>query len=94
MSLSQSAGFGSRSDQPLEAVGDGLDRRQRVVDLVADDADEPLPRLTFLVAQRAADVGHHEQLERDAALAESGRLRTSQRPVPPGNVRLALVGPA
>ena len=69
-------------EDALEAVRDRLDRRQRVVDLVADDANQALPRLTLLVAQRLADVGHDEQLERDAALSEmaacgppSGRCR-------------------
>ena len=54
----------------FEAAGDRLDRRERVVDLVADDADQPLPRLTLLVAQRPADVGEHQQLVRTAFLTE------------------------
>jgi hypothetical protein len=37
---------------------------------VADDADQPLPRLAFLVAQRAADVGEHQELMGPAALPE------------------------
>ena len=54
----------------FEAAGDRLDRRERVVDLVADDADQPLPRLALFVAQRPADVGEHEQLMRTSSLAE------------------------
>ena len=37
---------------------------------MADDADEPLPRLALLFAQRLAQVGEHQQLVRPAALAE------------------------
>ena len=57
--------------QRLEAAGDRLDRRERVVELVADHADQALPGLALLVAQRAAHVGEHEQLHRLAALAEA-----------------------
>src|SRR6185436_16728476 len=53
-----------------EAAGDRLDRRQRVVDLVADDANQPLPCLPLFVAQRPADVGEDEQLMRTSALPE------------------------
>ena len=44
-------------DDRLEASGNRLDGRERVVDLVADDADETLPRLALFVAQRTTDVG-------------------------------------
>src|SRR5205823_4032012 len=47
-----------------------FDRRERVVDLVANDANEPLPRLALLVAQRPADVGEDEELVRAALLPE------------------------
>ena len=70
MSSRQSAGGGSRSTMRREAAGDRLDRRERVVHLVADDADQPLPRLPFLFAQRLAQVREHEQLVRAAALPE------------------------
>ena len=70
MSSRQSAGGGSRSTIVDEAAGDRLDRRERVVHLVADDANQPLPRLALFFAQRLAEVGEHEQLVRPAALAE------------------------
>ena len=61
---------GASRQHRFEAAGDRLDRRQRIVDLVADDADQSLPGLALLVAQRAADVGEHEQLMRTALLPE------------------------
>ena len=39
---------------------------------MADDADQPLPRLTLFVAQRPADVGEHQQLVRTPFLTEGG----------------------
>ena len=57
-------------DDRRQAAGDRLDRRERVVHLVADDADQPLPGLALLFAQRLAQVGEHQQLVRPAALAE------------------------
>ena len=42
--------------ETLEAVGHRLDGRQRIVDLVTDHANEALPGLAFLVAQRSADA--------------------------------------
>ena len=57
-------------DDRREAAGDRLDRRQRIVHLVADDADQPLPGLPFFFPQRLAEVGQHQQLVRAAALAE------------------------
>ena len=57
-------------DDRRQAAGDRLDRRERVVHLVSDDANEALPRLAFFFAQRLAEVGEHEQLVRPPALAE------------------------
>ena len=57
-------------EQRVEAAGDRLDRRERVVQLVADDANQPLPGFALLLAQRLADVGEHEQIVRIAALPE------------------------
>ena len=54
----------------FQAAGDRLDRRERVVDLVTDDADQPLPGLTLFVAERTADVGQHQELMGQTALTE------------------------
>ena len=48
-----------------------LDRRERAVELVTDDAHEALPRLPLFLAQRAAELRDHEQLVRLAAFAEA-----------------------
>ena len=53
-----------------QAAGDGLDRRQRVVHLVADDADQPLPREPLFLAQRLAQIGEHQHFVGPAPLPE------------------------
>ena len=65
--------------QAPEAAGDRLDRRERVVDLVAEHPHEPLPRRALLGAQHPAQVGEHQQLVRQAVLAES---TAAQLPAP------------
>src|SRR3954468_16933235 len=47
-------------DNRRKAPGDRLDGRQRVVHLVTDDADKPLPGLTLLFAQWLAEIGEHQ----------------------------------
>ena len=60
---------------------------------MADDADEPLPGLALLVTQRAADVGHDQQLERDAALPEMPGAHFPP-PRPAGKRQACAGGPA
>ena len=57
-------------DDRREAAGDRLDRRERVVHLVPDDANQPLPGLAFFLAQRLTEVREHQQLVRPPTLAE------------------------
>ena len=57
-------------EQTFQTPGDGFNRRQRVVQFVAEHAHEPLPRLAFLFAQFAAEVGEDEQLMRQTAFAK------------------------
>ena len=74
----------------LQAAGDRLDRRQRVVDLVAEHAHQPLPRLALLLAQRLAEVGQHQQLvrqRRPAGTCRAAHLPAARRR--PGNVSVA-----
>ena len=59
-------------DAREQTAGDGLDRRQRIRKLVAQDANQPLPRGLLLFLQRQADVGQQQQSVRDALLAEDG----------------------
>src|SRR5207245_1300880 len=56
--------------QLREALRDRFDRGERVVELMAQHADQPLPRLPLLVTQRAAHVGENEELMRQPALAK------------------------
>ncbi len=56
------------ADERLEAPGNRLDRRERVVDFVPDDPDEALPGLAFFVAKRPAHVGEHDELVRTSLL--------------------------
>src|SRR5207237_9646272 len=65
--------------QIRQALGDRLDRGERVVQLVAEHADEALPRLPLLLAPRAAHVGDDEELMRQPALAKRA---TPQLPAP------------
>jgi len=58
-------------DQLVQRAGHRLDRRERPVDLVANDAHEALPGLPLFLAQRAAQVRDHEQLVRPAAVAKA-----------------------
>ena len=67
----QSSGSGSRCDELAQRAGHRFDRRERAVELVADHAHEPLPRLPLLLAQRPAEIRDHEQLVRLAAFAET-----------------------
>src|SRR5262249_62249636 len=53
-----------------DAVRDRLDRRQRIVDLMREHTDDALPRLLLLFAQRAAQIGEHQQLVRPAVAPE------------------------
>src|SRR5690606_2098678 len=69
----QAGGAILANEDALEAGGDGLDRGERVVDLVSEDTDEPLPRLPLLLAERAADVGEDDERVRQSALPELAR---------------------
>ena len=53
--------------QGFEAAGDRFDRAQRIAKLVADDANQPLPRVALLFTERAADVRQHQQVVRQPA---------------------------
>src|SRR5207248_8547367 len=53
-----------RAHRLLDALRDRMDGCERIVDLVAENANEPLPRLTLLLAQRAAQIGEDQQLVR------------------------------
>ena len=69
-------GPGFTAAEAFEAGGDGFDRGEGVVEFVAQNADQALPGLAFLVAQGAAEVGNDDELMRAPALAETGTTET------------------
>src|SRR5581483_3664212 len=58
------------AQQRAEAARDRFDRGEGVVQFVAEHADDALPRLQLLLAQRAAEVGDDDEVVRAAALAK------------------------
>jgi len=60
----------SESHQGAERPGEAPDRGEGVVDLVREDADEPLPRLALFRLQRPVHVGQEHQGVGPAILAE------------------------
>src|SRR5436190_7614610 len=52
----------------LETAGDRLDRRERVVELVPEHADEAVPGVALLLAQRDVDVAQDDESVWKAAL--------------------------
>ena len=59
-----------RFNQHLEAASDRLDGRQRIVQLMAQDADKALPRLQLFFPKGTGEIGDDEELMRNAALTE------------------------
>ena len=58
-------------EQARDRAGHRLDRRERAIELMADDAHDALPRLALFLAQSARQLRDHEQLVRLTALAEA-----------------------
>ena len=59
---------------------------------MAQHADQPLPRLALLLAQRAAHVGQHDELVRRGRPAGTCRAAPPSARAPPGNVELEHAG--
>ena len=55
-----------------QAACNGFDGRQRVGKLVAENANQPLPRHLFLFLQRKAHVGQQQHRVGRAVLAKGG----------------------
>ena len=70
MSSSQSSARLRTIHQGEKIFGHGFDRRERIIQLVSENANQPLPRLPLFFAQGAAHIGNHQQLVRQAALAK------------------------
>ena len=90
MSSSQSSARGVLLQQRSQTGRDRLDRRERVVQLVSKHANQPLPRLQFFFAQRAGQVGDHEQADAAVRLRGNALRLTPQRPLAPRKVRCTV----
>ena len=90
-SCSQSCGPRGPLGRAPKAAGDGLDRCERVVDLVAEHPHEPLPGRALLGAERPAQVGQHQQLVGRPSCRKVVP-RSSHRPPPPGKVASSVRG--
>ncbi len=66
-------------DARQQAAGDGLDGRQRIGKLVAQDADQALPGGLFFFLQGQAHVGQQQQRVRNAVLAKGGLAQQPAR---------------
>ena len=58
-------------DELGQRRGHRADRRQRIVELVTEHAQQALPGEALFFAQRAAEIGDDEQIVRPAAFAET-----------------------
>src|SRR5437016_6852167 len=56
------------AQQRFQAGGKRLDWSKRIIHLVAEHANQPLPGAAFFFAQRATEIRQHEQLMRQALL--------------------------
>ena len=70
MSSRQSSGNGSCDAMRFEAAGDRLDRRERVVELVAEHAYQAMPGFALLLPERDIDIAQHDERVRQPALPE------------------------
>src|SRR3954454_13067399 len=81
------------AEQRIEAAGDRLDGGERVVQLVADDANQAPPGLALLFPERLAHVREDQHLVRLPALPELASPRfPPARPAGKVDVLNAAVG--
>src|SRR6185437_8473159 len=59
---------------PGKALRDRFNRRQRIIELMPDDANQPLPREALLFAERVTQIGNQHELMRLAALAKAAAM--------------------
>src|ERR1700677_1962630 len=59
-------------DPRTKAAGNGLNRRQRIVDFVPDHPDKALEGIALLHAQGNTHIGEDQERVRDAVLTETG----------------------
>ena len=63
-------GLGRGDQAAFEALRDGLNRRERVIQFVTKNANEALPRFALFVAKRSAQITQHNQMMGQAFLAK------------------------
>src|SRR6185437_13476049 len=61
----------SAADRPPITSSPRLNGRERVVDLVTQNAQQPLPRTALLITQRATQIGENQKPMRAPALSKS-----------------------
>jgi len=54
----------------VETARDGFNRSQRIIQLVSQYANQPLPRPPFLFTQRAAHIGQYKKRVGDSLLTK------------------------
>jgi hypothetical protein len=68
---------GQTAKKAFHALGDALNRRERIVEFMAHYANQALPGLAFLFAERAAQIRQHQQCVLQTAFAE---MRAAHHP--------------
>src|SRR5204862_6165747 len=72
--------LGSIQEPALQTLRDGLNRGQRVVQLMPKNSNEPLPRFALFVTERTATIANNHQVMRQSSLAK----RPATQPPAPG----------
>src|SRR4030095_4706486 len=72
-------------EQVGQAAGDRLDWRERVVQFVAQHAQQSLPRAAFFLAQRLTQICQYEQLMLRASFAEGAAANVPSAKAPRKN---------
>ena len=79
----QSGGGGSRRNKRFETSGNRFDRSERVVHLMTEDTNKPLPRAPLLLAERSTEVSQDEQLVRQSAFPKRAAANSPSSPSRP-----------
>ena len=62
--------LGGVKKSTLQTLSDRLNRRERIVQFMPKNANEPLPRFALFVTQCAAQIGQHDEVMRQTSLAK------------------------
>ncbi len=75
--------LGSIQKPALQTLRDGLNGRERIVQFMPKNANEPLPRFALFIAERPAQITQDDEMMWQAALPE----RPATQPPAPGTTR-------